>query len=220
MKESDLYQPVKFLMNKLGYECYAEVEAKVPGNWNSRADIVCMHSAGHTCIVEMKTSLSMDLLDQAYKWLVHTESVYIAIPTRKKGISSFVRKVLGDLGIGIIEVNPYGVATVSLAPKTRVPNTRVKWSEILLPEHQTWVEGGSQAGGYVTEYSLTIDRVKKLMLTEPEKWWTVAEIITKVNTHYVNPQPALTKALVEYEDDWCMFKKVKHRLYFKVKVVK
>lgn len=216
MKESELYEPIKTLLTTKGYEVYAEVLPRIRGLYDARADVIAF-DGDQSIIVEMKTSLSMDLIEQAYRWLPHCNRVYIAIPTRKKGIPSFTRDVLKHLDIGVIEVNDYGRASITHEARYRYPDHIPDWSTILLPEHQTWLEGGSSGGGYVTDYSLTIDRVRQYMLTSPEKWWTTSDILKGCLTHYSNPKQSLGKALKEFEKDWCEHKLSRGKLHFRVR---
>jgi hypothetical protein len=93
---------------------------------------------------------------------------------------------------------------------------RIDWNKILVPEHKTWVEGGSNSGGHVTPYKLTIKKIREFL--EGRKGWvTTKDIVENCPTHYSNPKPAVSKALQSYESEWCEWKKEKNRLYFKAK---
>jgi hypothetical protein len=213
MKESDLYRPVKDALEQLGYEVYAEVEY---GSGGKRADVVgYQHPA--VCVVEMKTSLTMDLIEQAYKWLPYAHHIYIAIPARKKDVPSFVSKLLHQFGIGIMQVTPRGRVVVTQRAKFNRPRHASKWKKILRPEHQTWLEGGSQGGGYVTPYKLTIERVRQYLSRNPHRWFTIREILDHCETHYASPKNSLSKALREFEHDWCESKIDDRKLYFRLR---
>ena len=79
MKETELYLPVKKLLEEDGYEIRAEV---------SGADITAV-KGDELLIVEMKISFNLKLLMQAVKRQRMTDNVYIAIPspTYKKRFS-------------------------------------------------------------------------------------------------------------------------------------
>jgi hypothetical protein len=215
MKESDLYHPIKRLLEGLGYTVYAEVEPR--GAYHAgRADVVGYNKPA-VAIVEMKTSLSIELVEQAYRWLPYSHYIYIAIPQRKKGVPYFMRKILRDFGVGVIEVSPFGTAYISLEARFNRPRIRINWDKELLPEHQTWVEGGSSSGGHVTPYKLTMNRVRALLSRNPHRWFSIKEILDHCETHYANPKNSLSKALRDFEHDWCETKKEKGKLYFKLK---
>jgi hypothetical protein len=216
IKESDLYQPVKRFLEDAGYEVYAEVEPKLSGNWNARADVIGYNKPA-VCIVEMKTSLSVELIEQAYKWLPHAHYIYVAVPWRKKKVPTFILKLLNNFGIGVLEVNSYGRAVTTQRAKFNRPRHKHDWSRILLPQHQTWVEGGNAGGGYVTPYKLTIERVKQYLSRNPHRWFSMQEILDHCETHYSNPKNSLSKALREFEHAWCETRIEKRKLQYRIK---
>lgn len=216
VKESDLYNPVKKLLQNMGYEVYAEVEPHVPGNWSARADVIGYNKPA-VCIVEMKTSLSVEVIEQAYRWLPHAHYIYIAIPSRKKGIPTFVENMLARYGIGIITVNNYMGTRIHLRARFNRPKFKHDWSKLLLPQHQTWVEGGASRGGHVTAYKLTIERVRNYLSRNPHRWFTMDEILSHCETHYANPKNSLSKALREFEHEWCESKLIKRKLAYRIK---
>jgi hypothetical protein len=213
IKESDLYQPVKRLLEGIGYEVYAEVEVR---GARGRADIIAYNKPA-VCIVEMKTSLSIELIEQAYMWLPYGHYIYVAIPYRKKGMPKFMTKLLSNFGIGVIEVDRYGYARVTVRARFNRPKHKKDWSKILLPQHQTWVEGGTNGGGYVTPYKLTIERVRQYLSRNPHRWFSMQEILDHCETHYSNPKNSLSKALREFEHAWCETRIEKRKLQYRIK---
>ena len=207
-KETDMYVHVKALLEKMEYVVYSEV---MHPRSTRRADVVGRKDSTIT-VVEMKTSLSMDLIEQAYLWQPYANHTYIAIPLRKRHIPLFVDKVLGDLGIGVIEVSNWG-ARITKSSGYHEIRGHIDWNEVLLPEHQTFVEGGTSGGGYVTPYRLTMVRIQEFM--SDKDWITVKEILEHCKTHYSSPRGSLTKALLSFEKDWCESKKVGGKWMFK-----
>lgn len=59
MKESDLYEPIKQWLESKGYKVYSEV---TPYGSAARADVVGVCDKD-TVVVELKLSLSLELLD-------------------------------------------------------------------------------------------------------------------------------------------------------------
>ena len=99
IRETDLYQPVKAVLEGQGYEVKGEIGA---------ADLVAVRGEEDPVIVELKTAFSLSLIHQAIERQALTDSVYVAIP-RDKGMpfhkalkrnTSLCRR----LGIGFITV--------------------------------------------------------------------------------------------------------------------
>jgi hypothetical protein len=76
--ETDLYEPVRRYFSKNGYEVYGEVH---------HCDIVAVKE-NELVVIELKLSLTIDLLIQATNRQRLTEKVYIAIPKPKYRLSS------------------------------------------------------------------------------------------------------------------------------------
>lgn len=226
-KESDMFPYVKKFLEDSGHTVYSEVE-RGPGG--KRADVVAVLGPSVT-VVEMKTTLSMEVIEQAYYWIGHANYIYIAIPKRKRRISDFVHKFLRSHNIGLLEVpvgrehllqpnmslEYYMMCIPSRFSRMRGRGRSVDWKKILKPEHQTWLEGGSNKGGYVTDYKITIQGVKKFLSIRPKQWFTMAEILHHCETHYSSPKNSLAKALIEFENDWCETKKEGNRRMFRYK---
>jgi hypothetical protein len=97
--ETDLYKPIQRYLSKLGYEVYGEVH---------HCDIVAVKE-DDLIIVELKLSLTVDLLMQATKRQRLTDKVYIAIPKPKTKPSSKkwqdILHLVRRLELGLIVVN-------------------------------------------------------------------------------------------------------------------
>ncbi|MCB1449780.1 MAG: hypothetical protein KDJ67_06635, partial [Nitratireductor sp.] len=74
LRETDLYEPVKALLERQGYDVKAEVGA---------ADIMAIRGEEPPVIVELKTGFSLALVHQAIERLKITDAVYVAIPEWK-----------------------------------------------------------------------------------------------------------------------------------------
>ena len=97
--ETDLYPPIKALLEGQGYEVKGEV---------LEADVVAVRGTEDPVIVELKTAFSLSLVHQGIARQAVTDAVYLAIP-RKTGRAGW--KALGDniglckrLGLGLITV--------------------------------------------------------------------------------------------------------------------
>lgn len=104
MKETDLYAPVKAFFEQQGYEVKAEI---------TDCDLVAIRDNDPPVIVELKLSLSLELLVQGLSRQAITDAVYIAVPAGKgKAWSARLKgaaKICRRLGLGLISVR-LGVA--------------------------------------------------------------------------------------------------------------
>lgn len=222
MKESDLYEPVKEHFSDLGYSIYAEVEVPFCGG---RVDVIAFNRPGAIAI-ELKNSLSFDLIEQAIKRKNVFPLVYIAYPKKKAAPAMWLQKYFFEQGIGVLEVSRAGKVNCLLKARYKKPFIKkTKWENILRPEHQEWVPGGHAGGGYVTNYAITMKGVRH-HLSQARKhgswyaddgWRSVAEILQHCETHYATPKNSLGKALENFEFDWCERKKENGRLYYRHK---
>jgi len=158
MKETELYNPVKSLLEALGYDIKAEV---------SDVDIAAVRE-DELLIVELKTLFNMKLLMQAVKRQRLTEKVYIAIPrpAYKKRFSKDIKEkefLLRRLSLGLIYVvmqveKPY--ASIVFEPRPFNMNLSIaktkKRREKLLKEYNgrtsDYNTGGSVRTELVTAY--------------------------------------------------------------------
>ena len=152
LRETDLYEPVKRLLEGQGYEVKAEVGA---------ADVVGVRGEELPVIVELKTGFSLTLFHQAIERLKLTDAVYVAVPEWKgrAGWKAFVanRTLCRRLGLGLITVQvESGTAQVHLDPGPYAPRQSKKRRERLLREFQHRVgdpnTGGSAKTTLMTSY--------------------------------------------------------------------
>ncbi len=105
--EADLYAPVKDLLARQGYDVKAEVNG---------CDVVAVKDGAPDVVVELKLSLSLDLVLQGIDRLGVSDSVYLAVPApdtpgKRRNWRSRRRRVLKlcrMLGLGLILVDPGG----------------------------------------------------------------------------------------------------------------
>ena len=149
-RETDLYEPVKRLLESQGYEVKAEVGA---------ADVVGLRGEELPVIVELKTGFSLALFHQAIERLKVTDAVYVAVPEWKgrAGWKAFVanRTLCRRLGLGLITVQAEsGAAQVHLDPGPYAPRQSKARRERLLREFQRRV-GDPNTGGSVQTTLMT-----------------------------------------------------------------
>ncbi|HUF72585.1 MAG TPA: DUF2161 family putative PD-(D/E)XK-type phosphodiesterase [Gammaproteobacteria bacterium] len=152
MRETDLYKPIKQLLESQGYEVKAEV---------GPADVVAMRGDEPPVIVELKTSFSLSLFHQATDRQSITDSVYIAVPAGKgrkawKALQKNL-KLCRLLGLGLITVRPADSHVEVLAdPVPYRPRQSKRRKRLLLREFARRTgdpnTGGSARRKLVTAY--------------------------------------------------------------------
>lgn len=165
MKETELYKPVKKLLEEKGYVIKGEVDD---------ADIAAVRE-DELLIVELKTSFSIKLLTQAAKRQRMTDFVYIAIPRpvyKKRFNKDFKDRefLLRRLGLGLILVamdakEPYAV--IAIEPGgfdfKRSRAASAKKTASLLREH-AGRSSDFNTGGSVRKKLVTAYRENALMI--------------------------------------------------------
>ena len=107
MAESDLYLPVKSLLQSQGYTVKAEING---------CDVMGVRGDDPPVIVELKTGLTLQLFYQAVDRLTLTDAVYIAIPRPRRALPHDAVKLCRRLGLGLIVVSKSGTVEVMADP--------------------------------------------------------------------------------------------------------
>lgn len=151
-RETDLYLPVKTLLEGQGYEVKGEIGA---------ADVVGVRDDDDPVVVELKTSFSLSLFHQAIERQAITDTVYIAVP-RSSGRAGL--KALGAnkslcrrLGLGLITVRlKDGLVEVHADPSPYKPRKSALKKTRLLREFAKRTgdpnSGGATRQGLMTAY--------------------------------------------------------------------
>lgn len=151
-RETDLYEPVKALLEGQGYTVKGEVGA---------ADIVAVRADEPPVIVELKTRFALTLFHQAIERQKISDAVYVAI-VRQTGVA--FRKALKAnttlcrrLGLGLITVRlKDGFCEIHLDPAPYKPRISAPRKTRLLQEFARRVgdpnQGGSTRRKLVTAY--------------------------------------------------------------------
>jgi len=111
MKETDMYEPIKVMLESQGFVVKGEVK---------NCDIAAVY-ADELWVVEMKLSLSMTLLYQAMERLSITPYVFLAVPRPQRNDKEFriAQRILRKLELGLITValdSPAKFAEIILFP--------------------------------------------------------------------------------------------------------
>ncbi|MEL6287429.1 MAG: DUF2161 family putative PD-(D/E)XK-type phosphodiesterase [Planctomycetota bacterium] len=176
IRETDLYPPVKALLEAQGYEVKGEV---------GKADVVACRGDAPPIVVELKTGFSLTLFHQAIDRLALTDVVYVAVPhgTGKRFADALKRNrtLCRRLGLGLITVrlstdNIPAVALVHLDPAPYAPRKSAPRTDRLLREFARRV-GDPNAGGLNRATLMTAYRQDALRCLG----WLAAEGPTKAS---------------------------------------
>lgn len=151
-RETDLYGPVKALLEGQGYVVKSEVGA---------ADVVAVRGAEPPVIVELKLGFSLTLVHQCVARLGVTDDVYMAVATGKgkpfqKSLKSMV-KLARRLGLGLMTVRlKDDLVQVHCDPGPYAPRKNAKRAGQMLKEFARRVgdpnDGGQTRSGLITAY--------------------------------------------------------------------
>jgi hypothetical protein len=152
IKETELYAPVKQMLERQGYEVKGEVGA---------ADVVACRGNEEPIIVELKTRFALSLFHQAIERQGISDLVYIAVP---RGSGRQFHKSLASnkalcrrLGLGLMTVRlKDAVVEVQIDPAPYRPRKSKRKSARLLKEFAKRVgdpnAGGATRKGLMTAY--------------------------------------------------------------------
>jgi hypothetical protein len=152
ISETELYAPVKALLEGQGYVVKGEVGA---------ADIVAMRGDEEPVVVEMKCGFSLSLFHQAIDRQGFSEAVYVAVPKmRGRAFAVSLRKnvkLCRRLGLGLMTVRLRdGHVDVPLDPAPYRPRKNGRRQARLIREFARLAgdpnTGGSTRRGLVTAY--------------------------------------------------------------------
>lgn len=163
IRETDLYQPIKAMLEGQGYEVKGEVGA---------ADIVAIREEESPVIVELKTSFSLSLFHQAIERQTISDLIYVAVPrsTGKPFLKSLRsnKTLCRRLGLGLITVRlKDGFVEIHLDPAPYKPRQSVQKKARLLREFAKRVgdpnSGGATRKKLVTAYRQDALRCLKVL---------------------------------------------------------
>lgn len=220
MKETELYEPVKrLLQEELGCsDVYGEIGGYDVVGFRGSADVV----------VEMKTTLNFKVIEQAYGALRIGHFIYIAVPAVKSSHHFIYYSFLKPYGIGLIYVKPNPYSEKQWRRYFHVPysaylaevkydaafnhvagkqSRKLSGRSFLRESVKKWSNrniGGSKGGETVTDYSVMIEAVQTYL--KENEWATLSEILANVPSvceHYANPKASLRATLREkWNEHW------------------
>ena len=125
MKETELYAPVKRLLESQGFQVKAEVHA---------CDVMAVRGNEPPIIVELKTGLTLQLIYQAIDRMALVEHVYVAIARPKRAVPSEAVKLCKRLGLGLMVISKSGSVDILAEPVPYTPRPNKNRKTALLKE--------------------------------------------------------------------------------------
>ena len=203
LKETDLYAPIKRMLEGQGYVVKGEIGA---------ADIVAVRGDEEPVIVELKTGFSLSLFHQGIARQAITDAVYVAVP---RSAGRQFAKALSDnkalcrrLGLGLMTVRiEDGFVEVLADPEPYKPRQSKLRKGRLLREFARRVgdpnNGGATRRGIVTSYRQ--DALKCLCVLNEQG---------PLKAAHVAEQTAVKKArLIMADDHYGWFERVRTGVY-------
>ena len=153
--ESDLYPPVKALLEGQGYVVKGEVRG---------CDVVAVRAKEPPVVVELKKAFSLALVMQGVDRLALTDAVYLAVGQWPKQMRN-VKKLCKRLGLGFMVVGARQVDIV-LDPQPYVPRKNRRKVRRLLGEHERRVGDPNRGGSSTRVPMMTAYRQQALRCAE------------------------------------------------------
>lgn len=174
---------VKWLMDQK-WDVYQEVQMHTYG---PVADIVAIQG-NIVWIVECKNSMSLAVMEQAYRWRSYANFISIAVPQRKNSRGSFLtEQILRKFGIGYLmrhkETNYHHDDITEMIEPTLNRKAMTKdIMNILTEKHKTFALAGNSEGKRWTPFQQTCSNILREVTKCPGI--TLKELISKITTHY------------------------------------
>ena len=191
--EQDVAGIVVAWLETLGADVYQEVTIR-----GGVADIVA-HVRAEIWIVEVKTSLSLALLCQAYERRRLAHRVLVAAPYSRN--TRDVARLCDEIGIGLLSVYAgepgweqsrydYGAPKVDEIVASRRWNRRpVELAKRLQPEHKTHAKAGAVgAAGRWTPWRKTCEQLARVVRAQPGI--TLKAAVDAIDHHYASKSSA------------------------------
>lgn len=182
IRETDLYGPIKAMLEGQGYEVKSEIGA---------ADVVGVRGTESLVIIELKTSFSLSLFHQAIERQTISDQIYVAVPrgTGKPFLKSLRSNtsLCRRLGLGLITVRlKDGFVEIHLDPAPYKPRQSAQKKSRLLREFSKRVgdpnSGGATRRKLVTAYRQDALRCLKILHDNgPTKAANVAQLASVEN---------------------------------------
>lgn len=165
------------------WDVYQEVQIETYG---PVADIVAV-LGNLVWTIECKKSLSLSVMEQAYRWRRYSNFVSVAVQ-RRKGSSGrrFAEQVLNTFGIGMLTVDLHcpldNKISEIIRPALNRKGLTKRIKEKLLPAHKTFARAGNSDGLRWTPFQQT--SISILHEVKKHPGLTMTELMNSIHHHY------------------------------------
>lgn len=196
--EVELGCPVIAWLECEGWDVYQEVQRGYAG---PVADIVAT-KGDIVAVVELKVSLTFDLLAQITRWTGYAHHLFVAVPhARSSDGRRMAERVFADRGVYVLEVHETSHAEqlrqgtiADRVKQQRATPTRLEAPHAatlharLREEHKTHASAGSARGGHYTEFRGTCEKLAALVRARPGV--SLRDAVAGIDHHYANAKSA------------------------------
>lgn len=205
MKETELAQAVVSWLQEQHWDVYQEVT-----RYSYCADIIAVQGP-LVWAIECKTTLSLSVMLQASRWMVHYRSVAVPSAKTSQARNAAYQVARNHFKVGVITVaDTFSYSDTAVGETITAPYMReyrklaFALKDLLEPEHKTYAAAGNAKRHRWTPYQRTIRDTRRFLEKNPGS--TMKEIQNEIGKgHYASPASCrgnLGKALENWED-WC-----------------
>ncbi|MDY7037906.1 MAG: hypothetical protein SV375_17310 [Thermodesulfobacteriota bacterium] len=176
--EEDVAKHVVEWLDTQGWEVYQEVQIATYG---VVADIIAVQKP-LLWIIECKTSLSIAVMEQAYRWKGYANFVSVAVPksNNRRG-RAFAETILKNFGIGLLNVRGNDVHE-NISPLLNRKPSKKRILAILHDEQKTYAAAGNANNKRWTPYQQTCINILQEVNKQPGI--TMKELMERIKHHY------------------------------------
>ena len=199
IKEEDVGRALNTFFNDK-YEIYNEVS--LSGGASQRADLVLVKD-NERSVIEIKTSATLKVLEQAYNWKNYVNKVYVCVPEslsyKRNSTYKFFKVLCKKLNIGIIRYTYFDwsdsynfvIQSHPLYEDAKIPQ------HLKLYEEQKDFVGGSATNDFITPFKITMKRVDAYLEEHGES--PLNDVLKNIEHHYSNDKSGVgaIKKLIE-----------------------
>lgn len=214
MKEIELFPAICELYSK------EEIFAEVP-IYGKRPDVVIKSIDGKIVVIEMKTSLNKQVVNQAEYWLNKSHYVFVAVPKPViKSRTNYLSRLLAE-GVGVIYISE-GKAEIHREARYKDISCYYEniWNKRLVSAFKDTIGGSDVSNGVLTMYKVMIQQIQKLMIKTRKEYTAqdLVKLVPEISEHYSDPVQSIRTALSNYESSWCKRSMRGQRAIFKAQI--
>ena len=172
LREIELYEPVKKLFERYGYQ----VKAEIPF-YNSPIDLIA-YSGNCIISVELKMSLTKHLIHKVFLNQLFSDFSYAAIPTKPRNIDKCIKSGLGIIRVKDGKAEILLDASFKIKPLSHYKKNILAWCDVRDPE----MIGGKPMLKGEGPAQDCYKRVLEYMAKYPTAKWK--QIFENVDNHY------------------------------------